>query len=151
MKARPRFARARRAPESKPAPEAAVAPSPEELLERLLVQIAQGGRLCREVETRLKEHPGPELETIIKLHRVLVLRLCSEAEAMPERIALVSGLMRPVLEWARLEEKRKQRLLAEQKYHDELAERRAAHIAQTPRKALTPETLEKIERELHLF
>lgn len=125
--------------------------SPEELLERLLEQIAQGGKLCQEVERQLKDHLCPELETIIKLHRVLVLKLSGEADAMPERFKLVSALMKPLLEWARLEEKRKQRELAEQKYRDEVAARQAVGADHAAPKVLTPETLEKIERELSLF
>ena len=59
--------------------------------------------------------------------------------------------MRPVLEWARLEEKRKQRELAEQKRRDELAARQEEKTASAAPKVLTPETLAKIEHELSLF
>jgi hypothetical protein len=130
---------------SNPPPE-----DPEELQERLLEQIAEGGKLCQEIESQLRQHPSPELETIIKLHRVLVLSLSAEAQAMPERFHLVSALMRPVMEWARLEEKRKVRELAEQKYRDEAAAQKAKEDS-GPGSSLTPETLEKIERELNLF
>jgi hypothetical protein len=123
---------------------------PEELQERLLEQIAEGGKLCQEIESRLRQHHSPELETIIKLHRVLVLSLSAEAQAMPERFHLVSSLMRPVMEWARLEEKRKVRELAEQKYRDEAAAQKAKE-ERGPGSSLTPETLEKIEHALNLF
>ena len=123
----------------------------QELQERLLAQIAQGGKLCQEVEGELSQHRCPELETIIKLHRVLVLRLSGEAEAIPDHFKLVSSLMKPLMEWAQLEERRKQRELAEQKYRDELAAQQAAAQAQESLKVLTPQTLERIERELKLF
>ena len=122
----------------------------EELQERLLAQIAQTGKLCQEVEAELSQYRCPELETIIKLHRLLVLRLSGQAEAIPDHFRLVSSLMKPLMEWARLEERRKQREMAEQRYRDELAAQQAA-TAQQSCKALTPETLEKIERELKLF
>ena len=127
-------------------------PDARELQERLLAQIAEAGKLCQEVEAELSQHRCPELETIIKLHRVLALRLSGEAEAIPDHFKLVSSLMKPLIEWARLEEKRKQRELAEQKYRDELATQKAAATAQQQGpKVLTPKTLEKIEHELKLF
>jgi hypothetical protein len=131
--------------------EAPVALSAEELLESLLAQIAEGGKLCQEIKRQFKQHRCPELETIIKLHRTLVLSLCGQAQAMPERFALVSALMKPVMEWARLEEKRNQRKWTEQKSRDEAAARQAATAARGAPKVLTPETLERIERELNLF
>lgn len=122
-----------------------------DLEERLLEQIGRGGKLCREIETQLRQHPSPELETIIKLHRVMVLRLSSEAQAVPEMFKLVSGLMKPLMEWARLEEQRKTRELAERKYQDEVAAQEAAKGQEGPGTALKTETLEKIEHELKLF
>jgi hypothetical protein len=120
------------------------------LQELLLERLFEGGKLCREVESRLRQCPSPELETIIKLCRVLVLGLSAEAQTSPERFNFVAALMKPVLEWAHLEEKRKLRELAEQKYHDQAALQKA----KGERKAgasLSPETLKKIEHELKLF
>lgn len=125
--------------------------SPEELLESLLAQIAEGGKLCQEIDRQFKQHLCPELETIIKLHRSLVLGLCGKAHSRPKRYALVSALMKPVMEWARLEENRKRREWAEQKYREETAARQAATTERAAPKVLTPETLERIERELNLF
>src|SRR5260370_21095642 len=73
-------------------------PTPEEPLkrqERLLDQIAQGAQLCQEVERQLQQHPVPELQTIIRLHRTLVLKLSVDAQAEPGLFNLVSTLMRP--------------------------------------------------------
>ena len=122
---------------------------PQEVRERLLAEIAQGDKLCQEVEARLGQHRCPELATIIKLHRLLVLRLSGEAEAIPEHFKLMSSLMKPLMEWGRLEERRKQRELAEQKYRDELAAQQAA--ARKRAEALTLETLERINHEIELF
>ncbi len=135
-----------------PAPsEISPALSADELREQLLEQVAEGGRLCRELETRLNQCPAPELEVLMKFYRVLVLKACGEAQAAPERLAFFSALMKAILEWARLEEKRKQRELAEQKYLDEVSARQTANSARSEPKVLTPETLKKIEHELHLF
>lgn len=126
-------------------------PSQEELQELLLARIADGGKLCREIERQFKEHLCPRLATLIKVHRNLVLSFCSEAREMPERVVLISALMKPVMEWARLEEKRKQRKWTEHKYRDEVAARQAAASQPAGAKVLSLETLERIERELKLF
>jgi hypothetical protein len=108
--------------------------------EQLLEQIALGAQQCREVERQLSSCPAPELETIIKLHRVLILKFSAEAKAAPEMLKLVKDLMKPVMDWARLEEKRKDRELARQQHRE------------APRdNALSAETLEKIEREMNLL
>jgi hypothetical protein len=125
----------------------------QRLQESLLDRIERGAKLCQELEAQLRQHPAPELETIIKLHRVLVLRLSADAQAVPALLQWVTALMKPVMDWARLEEKRRERELAEQKYREQAAARLAAkEKGQNSRaQALKPETLEKIERELNLF
>jgi hypothetical protein len=124
-----------------------------EAQERLLDQIARGAKTCREMVEALRKCPAPELETIIQLHRVLVLKLSAEAEVVPGALQLVSGLMKPVMDWARLEEKRKERELAEQKLREQAAARLAAKEKSQSGKnpALKPETIEKIEQELGLL
>ena len=85
--------------------------------------------------------------------RVLALKLSAEAQAAPELLGLVNTLMKPLIDWARLEETRKYRELAEQKYRDAVASQHAAKAKEErgPDQALRPETLERIERELKLF
>jgi hypothetical protein len=125
-----------------PAPEL----TPEEAQraqEWLLERIGQGAALCRELETRLRQDPAPEIETIIKLYRILVLTLSAEVRAVPELRHLVTALMRPVMEWARIEEKRKDR---EQEQHRAQPQEQTDH-----ERALRPKTVEKIEDGLSLF
>ena len=118
---------------------------------QLLEQIAEGGPLCREIEAHLNQCPGPELGILIKLCRVLALKACVEAQAVPERLPFFSALMKATMECARLEETRKQHKLAEQKYRDELAARQTARTARSDPKVITPGTVKQIERELNLF
>ncbi len=129
--------------------------SPEAIQEQILSQITHGARICAEVERQLGQHPAPELETIIKLHRVLILKFSLEAQGAPELLELVSGLMKPVMDWARLQEQRRRRELAEQMHREQADARKTADAREAKAKsgetALTPETLEKIERELHLL
>ena len=123
--------------------------------EKLLNQISRGAALCREIEQSLAGNPAPEPETLIKLMRVIILKLSVQAKAAPDRLRLVKDLMKPVLDWARLEEQRKGREFAEHKYEEQAAtqeaEREKAKSDASGDNALSPETLEKIERELKLF
>lgn len=83
--------------------------------EQLLRQIATGANQCREVEKAFGENPAPELQTIIKLQRVLILKISTQANANPELIELVARLTKPAMEFAKLVEKRRENDLAERK------------------------------------
>jgi len=123
--------------------------------EKLLNQISRGAALCREIEHSLARNPAPELETLIKLFRVIILKLSVQANAAPDQLRLLKDLMKPVLDWGRLEEQRKGREFAEHKYEEQAAAQEAAREKATSDAsgdhALSPETLEKIERELRFF
>ena len=121
------------------------------LEQKLLRQISRGAALCRAVERSLAGNPAPEVETLIKLFRVLILKFSVEANAAPGLLKLVNDLMKPVLDWARLEEKRKEREFAEHKYAAQKTASEKATKDASGQNALSPETLEKIERELKLF
>src|SRR5262249_26365541 len=125
------------------------------LQEKLLEQISRGAALCREIERGLAGNPAPALETLIKLFRVLILKMSVEANLAPDVLKVVNDLMKPVLDWARLEEKRKEREFAEHKYQEQVAAQQSARAKASQEasgeSALSPETLEKIERELKLF
>jgi hypothetical protein len=138
----------RRVRRLKPTPEAGTEPQAvADASAQLLEQIAEGARLCEQVERQLARHPAPGLETLIKLCRAKILKLSVQAQAAPGQFKLVCDLMRPVMEWARLEEKRKERELAEQKYR----EQKAGSEKTQGGDALRPETLARIERELKLL
>src|SRR5258708_17579729 len=151
MKARGCSANSKKAapiPGTVPEPGAEAAEASEQ---RLLDQITLGARICAEIERELTKYPVPGLETLIKMHRAMILKLSLEAEIVPDLFKLVNGLMRPVLEWARLEEKRKDRELAEQKHRDQIEAQKVAGEKVKGGDALTPETLARIERELKLL
>lgn len=121
----------------------------------LLRQIATGARQHQDVLQEFAKHPAPELETIIKLHRVLILKLSTQANADPDMLELLGRLMKPTMEFAKLQEKRRELELLEQKYRDLVAERKAAIEAEIGKArtkgGVTAETLEKIEAELRLL
>ena len=123
--------------------------------ESLLRRITSGAEQVRSVERAFGKDPAPELATIIKLHRVLAMQFATAGASSPEMLELSERATRMALEFAKLEEKRAERELAEQKYRDLVAERKRAIEAELGKArsggGITPETMERIERELHLL
>jgi hypothetical protein len=122
--------------------------SVKRLQEHLLAQIAYAANHCAEIERAFGENPPPELETLIRVYRVLILKLSAEAQSKPDQLKLAISLMKPVLDWARFEDARNQRDRAEEK---ERETQQAARNREAGEDALRPETLEQIERELSLL
>jgi hypothetical protein len=123
--------------------------------EALLRRITSGAEQVRTVERAFGENPAPELATIIKLHRVLAMQFATAGSSSPALLEVSERATRMALEFAKLEEKRAARELAEQKYRDLVAERKRAIEAELGKArtggGITPETLERIERELKLL
>ncbi|HEV2207317.1 MAG TPA: hypothetical protein VG167_00965 [Verrucomicrobiae bacterium] len=110
------------------------------LQDRLLEQIASGARQCQDVEKALGKSGAPELNTLIKLHRVLILKLSTEGNADPEKLELVNRMMREVQKFARLEQLAEQNKLEARRL--DLLERKAAladQAKEVTESALTPE------------
>jgi hypothetical protein len=80
--------------------------------EQLLHDISSGAQQCEQVEKEFAEAAAPNVETLLKLQRVLILQLSTQASADPQLIKLVNQSMRPVLEHA------------QQQSHEKLIERR---------------------------
>jgi hypothetical protein len=122
--------------------------SQEELQEQLLAQIAYAASHCAEIERAFGENPPPQTQTLMKIYRVLILKLSGEAQVNPDQLKLAISLMKPVLDWERFEDARKERQQAEQK---EREAQESARSREAGEDALRPETLEQIERELSLL
>ena len=90
--------------------------SRKQVQEKLLGQIASGAQQCKEVEKEFGRNPSAELETLIKVHRVLILKLATQANVQPELLELVTEMMKPVLEFAKLQEKKADRELDRDKF-----------------------------------
>jgi hypothetical protein len=128
------------------------------LQEKLLAQIASGAEQCAAVEKSFGANPPPELDTLIKLQRVLILNLSTQANADPEMMKLVATSFASVLDSERLRLKQSQIDLDQRKVV--LMEKKAAaydraqkalETAKTSKGGITPETLKKIEAELKLL
>lgn len=125
--------------------------APEVPAEMLLERLGEGAKYCRQVEEQLLKHAGPELDTIMRLHRLIILKLSTRAEAQPELWDVLKDLMKPVMDWARLQESRKEREFAEQKYRDQVEAEQREENKRPEDSALSPKTLENIEFELKLL
>ena len=75
--------------------------------EQLIQQITSGANQCREVEAAFGAHPAPELETVIKLHRVLAMQFATRANVDPKMMEQAERATKMVLEFAKLLEKRR--------------------------------------------
>jgi len=71
----------------------------QRLQDKLLAQIASGAQQCRQVEKKFGSNPAPELETLIKLHRVLILQLSTQGNANPQMLYLADQLTRTAMEY----------------------------------------------------
>jgi hypothetical protein len=126
------------------------------LEEQLFALIAGGAKQCRKLEEAVANGNTPELELLIQIHRSLILNLCAKGcEEAPHWLRLATDLMKPVLGWASLQEKRRIRELNEQKYRDQVAAQKAAIErelnAAKASGGINPQTLERVERELKLL
>ena len=71
----------------------------QEMQDKLLAQISSGAAQCRAVQKQFGENAPPEIETLIKIHRVLILKLATAGQADPELLKLADTLMRSVMEF----------------------------------------------------
>lgn len=93
----------------------------------LLGQIASGARQCQEVEKQFGKNPAPELETLIKLHRVLILQMSTQGKTDPEYLKLSDQLLRTAMEYVsgmtKAGHKERELKLAEEKFELEFSEK----------------------------
>lgn len=94
----------------------------QRLQERLLGQIASGARAVKEVESAFGNNPAPEMETLMRLHRVLILKLSTAGNADPELLELVNRMMKPVVQFERLKQLQAQLSLDRDKFAQETCE-----------------------------
>jgi hypothetical protein len=65
----------------------------------LLQQIATGAELHRKVKTQFATDAPPELQTLIDLHRVLIMQLSAQAATNPKMLELADRSMRTVMDY----------------------------------------------------
>jgi len=117
----------------------------------VLTHISDSTRQWRKYEAAFDKNSSPPIEHLLKLLRVVLLELNSKVKPDAATLRLIPGLMRPLIQWNRLEEQRKRRRLTERARRQELATRKAVEPASGTPKGLKPETLRLIEAELNLL
>ena len=125
---------------------------------KLLAQITSGAALHSKVKTQFAKDAPPELQTLIDLHRVLIMQLSTHAASNPKMLELADRSMRTVMDYFS-----GQTRFAIEKQKLEQGDRRIKVLETKMQRAqeiiegakheggLTAETLEKIERELKLL
>jgi DNA-binding phage protein len=83
---------------------------------RLLDQIASGAQQVREVEKQFSKNPAPELDTLIKLQRVILLSLSTQAGTDPSTLELIGNSFRAVMDSEKLKLKRQELELNKEKF-----------------------------------
>jgi hypothetical protein len=119
--------------------------------EKLLNQIATGARTHAAVVKQFGENPPPELQTLIDLHRVLIMQLSTAGAANPKMLELADRCMRTVMDYISGQTKA---TLENRKL--ELGERRVtilerkAHQADQAKGILTNKELSEEEKRLKM-
>jgi hypothetical protein len=97
-----------------------------QLQDKLLAQIASGARQCQAVEKQFGANPAPELETLVKLHRVLIMQMSTQGNVDPEFLKLADGMLRTAMDYAsgktKFVQKERELKLAEDKFQIEVCE-----------------------------
>lgn len=94
----------------------------EARMAKVLGSIASGAQTVQRVESEFAKNAPPELATLIRLLQVLIMELSTQAFADPALLELVASLMKPVLEFAKLDVKRGSLNLDRQKFAQETCE-----------------------------
>lgn len=67
--------------------------------ERILQLVVSGAQHCAEVDRAFSKNPAPELETLIKLFKVLIMKLTTQGAADLEQLRMADQLSRTAIEF----------------------------------------------------
>lgn len=95
----------------------------ESTREAVLARVVSGRQMSTELDAQFKKHPAPEMDTIQKLLRVLVMKLAVHGELDHELLPLVQGLLKSVTDAQRVDQSERALALNQQKF--DLVKRRA--------------------------
>ena len=77
--------------------------------ERILGSITSGAQTTREIEKQFGKHPPPETAQLVKVLKVITMQLSLQSTANPLLLEMVNPLMRSILDFAKIQEKRADR------------------------------------------
>ena len=104
----------------------------------------------REIEGHPAINPELAVAMLVNLMPFAGFDGNSHAKSELKRFAMAAALLKPVLGWAGVQERRKMRKLAEKKYRDVVAEKRDLKKPKGPG-GVSPENLSRAEEALHLL
>lgn len=84
----------------------------------LLAQISTGARQVKEMEARFAKNPAPELDILIRLYRVLILKLSTQSEADPALMELATAMTKQAMDFEKLQIKRSELDLNREKFEE---------------------------------
>jgi len=87
----------------------------QRLQDRVLDRITTGAAAVKQVEKQFAKDAPPEVETLIKIHRVLIMQLSLQAAANPDLLRTASECMKPVMAYLKVQEQRADRNLEERR------------------------------------
>jgi len=68
-----------------------------QMRDQILGRITSGARLSADLEKRFAKDPPPEIETLLKIFRVLIMQMSLQGQANPDILKLVGPLMTHVM------------------------------------------------------
>lgn len=75
--------------------------------EKMLFGVASGAEKCRELDEAFKANPAPQLAIIIGILKNLIINLNLNPDTPPEILERATALLKPVVEFARIEQKQR--------------------------------------------
>lgn len=89
---------------------------------KVLAFISSGAHMTRQIEAAYQENPAPEIETLIKLCKTLVMQLSVQGATDPQQLQVANSLFGSVLEFLKIQEKAEDRKLNRDKFQIEACE-----------------------------
>jgi DNA-binding phage protein len=67
--------------------------------EELLQMVATGSQQCQEIDAAFAKNPAPQLETVIRVFKVLIMQLATKGKTSPELLSMSNNLARTAIEF----------------------------------------------------
>jgi DNA-binding phage protein len=87
---------------------------------KVLSFIASGASMNQKIEEAYQRNPEPQIETLVKLAKTLVMQLSVQGATDPEKLKAANFLMGNVLDFLKIQEKAKDRAFNETKFKESL-------------------------------
>lgn len=113
---------------------------------QMLERIAIGSQQCAEIEKQFGKNPPPEISTLIKIMRTLIMQLTVRGQTDPAMLKLATSLIKPVMDHLHIQEREKDRELEERRV--KLLEQRASQAEKAEQVASSDASPEEKEQRI---